>query len=224
VIENEGLIRWALVTDLSARGYRVETACDAATARGRILEDGYDVAVLSIHLPDENGLNLLPLLRDQSRETRVIVLSGDATAENKRRAFDDGAWQFIDKPFDVCEIVQLLETEFGDHPMRRAQRRYRCRAPLRISVIEPPPEEAALDLDNLEATCLDVGPGGMRLETIYQLRVGQKIRSASRQDGPPYATFMPPTAISEVVWTSPGGGGCAAGLRLDGEINPVRAS
>ena len=93
-------------------------------------------------------------------------------------------------------------------------------------MIEPSPEEVSLDLANLEATCLDVGPGGMRLETIYQLRVGQKIRSASRQrqDEPPYASFVPPTAISEVVWATPGVSGCVAGLRLNAKINPDRAS
>jgi DNA-binding NarL/FixJ family response regulator len=213
VIEDESLIRWALARELSTRGYRVETARDADAARGKIAGGRFGVAVLSIHLPDENGLNLLPLFARQAPSTRVIVISGDATPENKRRAFQDGAWQFIDKPFGVSEIVQLLSGVFGGRVDRRKSLRYWCRLQLRLSVIEPLPEEASLDLANLGSTCLDVGPGGIRLKTAYRLRPGQKVKVEALCDEMPCCDFITPETATEVVWSVPTVCGCVAGLQ-----------
>jgi DNA-binding NarL/FixJ family response regulator len=224
VIEDQSLIRWALAKELSTRGCRVETARDARLARRRIASGRFGVAILSIHLPDENGLNLLPLFRKRDPSTRVIVISGDATPGNKRRAFSAGAWQFIDKPFEISEILNLVSNVFGDHLDRRSHRRYWCRLPLRISVIEPLPEEASLDLANLASTCFDVGSGGMRLKTAYRLRQGQRIKIAVLSPEPPCSNFMTDEVIAEVVWCDSSGNGCTAGLRSLEPVNPGRTS
>lgn len=224
VIEDEGLIRWALAKEFSVLGYRVEIARNAADARLRISEHQFDVAVASIHLPDGSGLDLFESFRQHSPATRVIVISGDTNPNIKARAFSEGAWQFIDKPFEVFQIVNLLKSVFEDHPDRRILRRYCCRLPLRISIVEPTPEESNLDLNNLGSTCLDVGPGGLRLETAYILRPGQHVRVEALRDDQPCASFVSANAVAEVVWSEPTTVGCVAGLRRLDAINPGRIS
>lgn len=224
VIEDEPLIRWALAKEFATRGYRVETAQHAAAARGKISRGHFGVAVLSIHLPDDNGLNLLPVLLAHDPPARVIVISGDATSGNKLRAFNEGAWQFIEKPFEVSEIVNLLASVFGDHPDRRYYRRYCCRLLIRISVIEPLPEESSLNLACLGSTCIDVGAGGMRVMTAYPLRLGQRIKVVPLCAEPFCADFITARTRAEVVWNVSSAVGCTAGLRRLERVIPDRAS
>jgi ActR/RegA family two-component response regulator len=224
VIEDEPLIRWALAKEFATRGYRIETAGSAAEARRKIACDHFGIAVLTIHLPDDNGLNLLPSLLERDPSIRVIVISGDTTPGIKRRAFDEGAWQFIEKPFEVSEIANLLASIPGDRLDRRNHRRYCCRLPIRISVIEPLPEEAAMDLTNLGSTCFDVSTGGMRVMTVYPLRMGQRVKVVPLHPETFCARFITARTRAEVVWIVSAVSECTAGLRRLQTVTPDHAS
>jgi CheY-like chemotaxis protein len=224
VVDDDELVCWALEKELSSRGLIVHGVDNGSDAMTRIRSGSYRLAFLDIHLPDGNGLELVDPIREVSPETRIVVVSTEATPENKRLAFARGAWQFLEKPFELDDVIGLANSTFGDYSEKRRHERFLCRLPLRVTLVSHTQEEAALDLRNLGGTTVDIGPGGLRLETAYPLRIGQRVRASLSSTDDPCCKFVPPGVSAEVVWTEPADRGCTAGLRYLADPIPARIS
>ncbi len=86
----------------------VDTFTDSKKGLESCLESPPDLLLLDLHMPGLNGLKLLEQLQDRLAYDvflPVIVLTGDATAETKRRALAAGAKDFLTKPYDRVEVV-----------------------------------------------------------------------------------------------------------------------
>ena len=220
---DDALIRWALDKELSARDVVVHRVESGTGALERIRGAFYGLVFLDIHLPDAEGLALLESIHESSPESLIVVLGCDVEPAVKRAAFDRGAWQFVDKPFDLRDVVGLVRSVIGAYTRRREHRRYLCRLPLRVSLLSPEPG-APVELDTLSCNTVDVGPGGMRVRTGYQLRVGQRLRAQVLRPSDPCAVHVPPNAEAEVVWLGATGNGFTGGLRWLSGATPDRTS
>ena len=176
--------------------------------------DSYDLVFLDIHLPDANGIELLEEIGRISPNVKIIIMSGDASETNRESAFAGGALQFLEKPLDLSEIHSILKSTLGAHAHKRKHPRHICRIPLRISIVEPAPEEAQYDLNNLNGTVADFGVGGLRLHTEYPLRVGQHVRTRADSENDHFRRLVPPESPARVVWVSPAQDGVMAGLKF----------
>jgi CheY-like chemotaxis protein len=224
VVDDESLIRWGLSKGFSTHGYTVDTAIDCATARQWINGKPFPLCFVSIHLPDGNGLDLVEWIRRESPETRIVVLSGDGSEENKRRAFELGVYQFIDKPFEMTVITHLMADVFSDRPERRARVRHLCRLGLRVSAVADDARESPLDLHHVGCESIDFSREGIGLLTGYPLRVGQELRVEVLRGRCACADFVRPGSRARVMWTLPDPAGCRAGLRLESPAIPDRTS
>lgn len=67
----------------------------------------YDLIILDIHLPEQNGLNALELLKADplTRSIPVLLLSGDSRAKNVVEGAQKGAQDFLTKPIDPQELI-----------------------------------------------------------------------------------------------------------------------
>jgi DNA-binding NtrC family response regulator len=110
VVDDERLIRWSLSEGLSEAGYPVLLAGNAAEARAALAELGQQplVVVLDLRLPDSVDLGLLEEVRRRHPGAPVVMMSAHGTSEDVRRAAELGACRFVDKPFDVTEVVRLI--------------------------------------------------------------------------------------------------------------------
>lgn len=214
VVDDNPLISWALGKEFSSLGATVTLTGTGRTALDEIRAARYDLVFLDVHLPDANGIDLLVDIGTLSPGTRLIVMSADATEENRRRAIEGGVFQFIEKPFDISEIRKVLRTVAGDDLPRRKSPRYFCRIPVRLSIVTPVPEEPGLDVHNLTGVMADVGDGGLRVHTDYPLRAGQHLRVRIEAENDPLSKFLPPRRMAEVVWVEPKGGDVTSGLRF----------
>jgi two-component system KDP operon response regulator KdpE len=107
VIDDELQIRRLLRVCLEANGYRV---MEAATGQEGITEAAQrkpDVVVLDLGLPDMDGVTVLKRLREWSR-VPVVVLSVRDREEDKIAALDNGADDFVTKPFGTGELLARL--------------------------------------------------------------------------------------------------------------------
>ena len=187
----------------------VRIAPTGAEALSILRDAAYDVAFLDIHLPDANGLDLLPRLRELSPGTKVVVLSSDATPSNRECAFARGAWQFIEKPFDLDQIATLLGQCSTRPDERRASRRRLCRLEIHVEDVstgaDPPPV-------SFEAMICDVSDGGLRIDTTITLRPGQMVRLRTVEGGDPCGATLRSKPLARVVWVRAGQRGTSAGL------------
>ncbi|MBO0737869.1 MAG: response regulator [Alphaproteobacteria bacterium] len=107
VVDDEPPIRRFLRTSLTASGYRILEAEDAAGAMRSLSAEKPDLVILDLGLPDRNGLALIPEIRRISMAP-ILVLSARHDERSKVEALDLGADDYVSKPFGVDELMARL--------------------------------------------------------------------------------------------------------------------
>ena len=75
-----------------------------------IYENRYDLYLLDINLPDINGLDLLKDIRNATDETPTIFLTSYKDKETLKKGFENGADDFLTKPFDMDELILRINS------------------------------------------------------------------------------------------------------------------
>lgn len=107
VVDDEPPILRALALNLTARGYDVTTAVDGTSALDSVAAQIPDIVLLDLGLPDLDGLQVIRALRAWTN-TPILVLSARSGSEEKVRALDLGADDYVEKPFDMAELLARL--------------------------------------------------------------------------------------------------------------------
>ncbi|MFF9011977.1 response regulator [Streptomyces sp. NPDC014870] len=107
VVEDDAQLARALVINLQARQYLVDAAPDGATALRLVAAGQPDMILLDLGLPDMDGVDVIRALRGWSRAP-VLVLSARSGSEDKIRALDAGADDYMTKPFSMDELLARL--------------------------------------------------------------------------------------------------------------------
>ena len=104
VVDDELHIRRLIHAALARADYAIVEAENAREAMDRLREERPDIILLDLGLPDRDGLELVPLIKQQSDTTLIVVSARDAT-EEKVAALDLGADDYLTKPFDTDELL-----------------------------------------------------------------------------------------------------------------------
>jgi two-component system KDP operon response regulator KdpE len=107
VVDDERPILRALGTALNARGFRVERATTGQEALDQTALTAPDVIVLDLGLPDIDGIEVLRRIRGWS-EVPVVVLTAEGAEDRKIQALDDGADDYVTKPFSTPELLARI--------------------------------------------------------------------------------------------------------------------
>jgi DNA-binding NtrC family response regulator len=117
VVDDEPLIRWSLTETLGDHGYDVVEAENARAARAAFAGGAaFDVVLLDFMLPDSNDLGLLADIRRLAHKACVIMMTAYETPEMVWRAKDLGALRVVNKPFEVADILTLVDRALGPQP------------------------------------------------------------------------------------------------------------
>ena len=114
VIEDDQEIRRFLRTSLGAEGYRV---VEATSARRGVIDAAShkpDLVILDLGLPDFDGIELTRRLREWST-TPIIVLTVEDAEDRKVEALDEGADDFVTKPFSMPELLARVRVALRHH-------------------------------------------------------------------------------------------------------------
>lgn len=126
ILDDESTLRTALFRLLDRRGYQVVTAQRLDEARSFMSpEKPFDIAIVDMNLPDGNGLDLMAEIKAQSPQTQVIVLTGFATIDTAVQATQKGAFHFLTKPFNVEELMSLLDKALSQKTLELENRQLR---------------------------------------------------------------------------------------------------
>ncbi len=107
VVDNDPLMLRALVVNMRARGYDVQTACDGATALRGAGHRPPDLVILDLCLPDMEGTEVIEGLRGWTT-VPIIVLTGRTELCQKIATLDAGADDYVTKPFGIEELFARM--------------------------------------------------------------------------------------------------------------------
>jgi two-component system nitrogen regulation response regulator GlnG len=109
VADDDRAIRMVLTQALSRLGHEVRSTGTASTLYKWIQDGVGDLIITDVMMPDENGLDLLPRIKKLRPELRVIVMSAQNTLLTAVKATERGAFEYLPKPFDLKELVGVVE-------------------------------------------------------------------------------------------------------------------
>lgn len=120
VVDDDDRIRDLLRRYMVTQGFRVTAAQDAMAARKMMSMIDFDLAILDIMMPGEDGLSLLTSMREERNETPVILLTARGLAEDRIEGLKRGADDYLPKPFEPEELslraAAILKRSMKDVP------------------------------------------------------------------------------------------------------------
>lgn len=150
LVEDDPMLGDALRTGLCQAGYQAEWVKDAAQASLVLVDHGYGAILLDLHLPHGSGLGVLRALRERYDATPVVILSARDRLSDRILGLDEGADDYLTKPFQLDELLARLRAvlrragnrvvptlRYGDVEVEPARRVVtRAGAPVSVSIHE----------------------------------------------------------------------------------------
>ncbi len=112
IVDDEKNIVSSLTEILNDEGYDITTAEDGLSALERIQSEPPDLVLLDIWIPGMDGIEVLQAIKTYHPEVEVLVMSGHGTIDTAVKATKLGAYDFIEKPFSLNELVQSVTKAF----------------------------------------------------------------------------------------------------------------
>ncbi len=116
IADDDRAIRTVLSQALGRAGYNVRATSSAATLWRWVEEGAGDLVITDVVMPDENGLDLLPRIKRIRPEMRVVVMSAQSTFTTAVKAAQRGAFEYLPKPFDLKELLQVVGRALATPP------------------------------------------------------------------------------------------------------------
>jgi len=109
VVDDDSRLRELLRKYLMENGFRVTTASDAAAARTKLASIAFDLIVLDVMMPGEDGLALTGSLRE-TNAVPILLLTARGEPEDRIMGLEQGADDYLSKPFEPRELVLRIQT------------------------------------------------------------------------------------------------------------------
>lgn len=127
LVDDEAIIRDNLGSLLERNGFEVTRAVDGGDALRKIAQAPPDVIVLDVMMPHMNGREALRQLRQEENWTPVILLTQIGDADERAMALEEGADDYLNKPFNTHELIArihtvLRRTQYNIQPLTTASR------------------------------------------------------------------------------------------------------
>jgi CheY-like chemotaxis protein/anti-sigma regulatory factor (Ser/Thr protein kinase) len=112
VVDDDPELQDLLSFALKREGYEVRVAKDAYQGLEMIEKEKFDLALLDVMMPKMDGLEMLQRLRAHNKDLLVIIMTALSAPETAISALRDHASDFLQKPFDVKQLISAIKTAF----------------------------------------------------------------------------------------------------------------
>lgn len=125
VVDDEEVIRKALIKLLASEGYTVDAAEDAFEAIEKVKEGWIDLVLTDLKMPEKDGIALIREVKEISPDTACIVMTGFGTINSAVEAVKAGAYHYITKPFQLDDVLSLVSRSLEHKILKAENREYR---------------------------------------------------------------------------------------------------
>lgn len=119
IVEDDETIRVTLVEFLVKRGYPVSAVASCAEALEQVRKAHFALILLDLRLPDGSGLELLPRILASDEQALVVMMTAFPEVSSAVLALKAGAYDYLNKPFDLQELMQLIDRALETRHLRR---------------------------------------------------------------------------------------------------------
>jgi DNA-binding NtrC family response regulator len=110
LVEDEAPLRQAIAEQLGDRGYQVEQAESGEAALTQLADFAFDIIVTDLRLPGIDGSAVIEAAVARYPDIIAIVVTGFGTVKDAGEAIKRGAWDFVSKPFQIDELLHVLDS------------------------------------------------------------------------------------------------------------------
>ena len=123
IVDDEGDVCRGIAEFLAEQGYVTEPAVGGGEALARLEKARYDLVVSDIRMPDLDGVQLLGKIKGMEADTEFILMTAYGSKETAIEALRLGAYDYIEKPFDVEEMLNAVTNCLRNVALRRQNAR-----------------------------------------------------------------------------------------------------
>ncbi|BCR05623.1 acetoacetate metabolism regulatory protein AtoC [Desulfuromonas versatilis] len=178
IVEDEELVRESLVEFFAEEGLEVQGVASLQQARAHLSRQAFDLVILDLKLPDGSGLELLREIQG-SEGPQVVVLTAFPEVQTAVRALKLGAFDYINKPFDLEELQLVAARALEEQALReqvgsfRQGQQHRLRGSLdrlvgASAALERIKREITLVAGSKGTTALVLGESGVGKELVAE--------------------------------------------------------
>src|SRR5262250_1662826 len=109
IVEDEAPLRQAIAEQLADHGYLVEQAESGEAAIAKLADFAFDIIVTDLRLPGADGSAVVEAAVERYPHIIAIVVTGYGTVKDAVEAIKRGAWDFVSKPFQIDELLHVLD-------------------------------------------------------------------------------------------------------------------
>ena len=113
IAEDDVSIRTILSTELESK-YDLKLTDNCSQLWSWVSDGIGDLIILDVVMPDENGLDLIPKIKEIRPDIKIIVVSAQNTILTAMQAVEKGAYEYLAKPFDLTELNKIINTALTD--------------------------------------------------------------------------------------------------------------
>jgi len=168
IVDDDRSIRWVIEKALSREGIAYNSFSSAQDALDALSGDSPEVLVSDIRMPGRSGLELLNAVKQRHPAVPVIVMTAYSDLDSAVAAFQGGAYEYLPKPFDVDQAVELIRRAL-DESRRETQAVETVLEPKEILGQAPAMQEVFRAIGRLSqssATVLITGESGTGKELV----------------------------------------------------------
>jgi two-component system nitrogen regulation response regulator GlnG len=114
IADDDAAIRTVLNQALSRVGHEVRVTSNAATLWRWVSAGEGDLVITDVVMPDENAFDMLPRIKKARPDLPVIVMSAQNTFMTAIRASEKGAYEYLPKPFDLTELLNIVNRALSE--------------------------------------------------------------------------------------------------------------
>src|SRR6266705_2465260 len=118
LVEDEAPLREAIALQLTDHGYQVEQAGSGEAAIARLADFAFDIIVADLRLPGIDGSAVVEAAVGRYPDIIAIVVTGYGTVKDAVEAIKRGAWHFVSKPFQIDELLHVLDAAFEQRRLK----------------------------------------------------------------------------------------------------------
>src|SRR5262245_22993666 len=124
IVDDDETLRQTLAKRFQRAGMSVVAAADGGEALSRTTHYRCDVALLDLHMPGMNGIELLTKLKENQPELEAIMLTAHGSIETAIQAMKQGAYDYLTKPFQFPELEIHVQKAFEKVKLARRERQW----------------------------------------------------------------------------------------------------